>query len=277
MTDTPFSLQQDGPIARLTLCRPQKRNAMNGRFWRDLPPLVQGLSDAGKTRVLVIDAQGPHFTAGLDLALFASMQGGTDTAQAREAFAHRLAQMQSGFDALEAARFPVIAAIQGGCIGGGVDMVCACDIRLSTRDAFFRIEEINVGMMADLGTLQRLPKALPAGVVRKMAYAGSTLDAVRAHGLGFVNALYDTSESLCEGAMALAQTIAQKPPLAIAASKDCLNHARDHGVAQSLRYMRAVQAGVFSPGDILHSLEARAKGEAAQYADLAPLSPKTDS
>ena len=271
MSDTPFSLERDGAIARLTLSRPHKRNAMNARFWRDLPLLVQELSREGTVRALVIDAQGPHFTAGLDLALFADMQGSTGTPAGREAFTHRLAHMQGAFDALEQARFPVIAAIQGGCIGGGVDMVCACDVRLAAQDAFFRIEEINIGMMADLGTLQRLPKLLPAGVVRELAYGGRTLDAARAHALGFVNAVHDSPEALLEGALALAREIAQKPPLAVAASKDCLNHARDHGVAESLRYMRAVQAGVFAPDDIMAALQARARGEAPHYDDLDPL------
>ncbi len=268
MSDTPYQLSQNGPVARLTLSRPNKRNALNAAYWRDLPGCISDLSAAGQTRVLILDAQGPHFCAGIDLAMFAGMSGSTDNAQTREAFTYALAQMQSGFDALEAARFPVIAAIQGCCIGAGVDMVSACDIRLATRDAFFRIEEINVGMMADVGTLQRLPKMLPLGIVRELAFTGSTLDAERAHTLGFVNTVYDDHASVLAAVKEMAAQIAAKPPIAIAASKDCINHARDHGVAESMRYMRALQAGVFSPADILTAVTARAEGKVAEFANL---------
>ncbi len=268
MSDTPYRLTHKGPIARLTLTRPLKRNALNAAYWRDLPGCIADLSAAGKTRVLILDAEGPHFCAGIDLGMFVGMNGSTDDAEAREAFTHILQRMQSGFDALEAARFPVIAAIQGCCIGAGVDMTSACDIRLATRDAYFRIEEINVGMMADVGTLQRLPKVLPLGVVRELAYTGSTLDAERAHALGFVNALGDDHATVLTMADEMAAQIAQKPPIAIAASKDCINHARDHGVAESLRYMRAVQAGVFKPADIIKAVTARAEGKMAEFSDL---------
>ena len=119
MSDTPYRLTQDGPIARLTLTRPNKRNALNAAYWRDLPGCIADLSAAGKTRVLILDAKGPHFCAGIDLGMFAGMSGSTDDAETCEAFTDILHRMQSGFDALEAARFPVIAAIQGCCIGAG--------------------------------------------------------------------------------------------------------------------------------------------------------------
>ncbi len=268
MTDAPFHLVHTGGVARLTLCRPTKRNALGARFWSEFPEAVRGLSASGETRVLIIDSQGPHFTAGIDLALFAEMAGTTNNAIGREGFVHTLAQMQAGFDALEAARFPIIAAIQGGCIGGGVDLISACDIRLATRDAYFCIEEINVGMMADLGTLQRLPTLLPAGVVRELAFAGTKLMAERAYSLGLVNTLADDYEALLVLADEMAARIAQKPPLAIAASKDCLNHARDHGVAQSMRYMRAVQSGIFNPDDVLEAVSARAEGRVPNFDNL---------
>jgi enoyl-CoA hydratase/carnithine racemase len=268
MSDTPFCLMHEGQVARLTLIRPNKRNALNAAYWAEFPDCINSLSQKGETRALVLDAQGPHFCGGIDLGMFAAMGGSTDTAQAREAFVHTLQRMQSGFDALEAARFPVIAAIQGACIGAGVDMVSACDIRLATKDAFFRIEEINVGMMADVGTLQRLPKMLPLGVVRELAYTGATLSAERALALGFVNELCETHEDLLDRAGAMAEQIAQKPPIAIAASKDCINHARDHSVAESMRYMRALQAGVFNPSDIMDAITARSEGRPAAFANL---------
>jgi len=182
-----FRVTREGPITRLTLSRPDKRNSMIPSFWTDLPNVVRALSDAGQTRVLIIDAQGPAFTAGMDIAVFSGDSGlGVEDAHARERFLRAALRLQDSFTALEDARFPVIAAIQGACIGGGVDMVTACDLRFATADATFRIEEINIAMMADVGTLQRLPKLIPHGVARELAYTGASLSAERALKLGLL-------------------------------------------------------------------------------------------
>ncbi len=269
MSAPAFIIEQDGPIARLILNRPHKRNALNAPFWHDLPLAINALSQSGQTRVLIIEGKGPHFTAGLDLSMFGDMADAASGPNAREAFIHKLAHMQAGFDALENARFPVIAAVQGCCIGAGIDMISACDIRLATKDAYFRIEEINVGMAADVGTLQRLPKILADGVVRELAFTGDTLDAQRALTLGLVSALAEDTAAVSAMALEMAQRIAAKPPLAIAATKDALNHARDHGVAESLRYMRALQAGLFNTDDIMQALTARGAGKKADFEALA--------
>lgn len=272
MPNTPsFKITQDGPLARLKLCRPDKRNAMNAHFWREFPTAVTALSDAGKTRALIIEAEGPVFCAGLDISMFGNMVDVVSSAPKRETFTRALQTMQGAFDALENARFPVIAAIDGPCIGGAVDMIAACDLRYGSKRAEFRIEEINVGMMADLGTLQRLPKIMPAGLVKEMAYAGTTLDAERARESGLLNAVLDGRASLDAFVGEIAAAIAARPPLAITASKDAINHACDHGVAESMKYMRALQAGIFSPEDIMAAITARMESRSADFADLPPL------
>ncbi|PHR62731.1 MAG: enoyl-CoA hydratase [Robiginitomaculum sp.] len=278
MTDTiSFQLDANGPIARLTLCRPKKRNAMNRHFWAEFPKAIRALSDAGKTRVLVIDAQGPIFCAGLDISMFGEMGSSTSGPTAREGFRHVLHTMQSGFVALDNARFPVIAALQGPCIGGGVDLISACDLRYGTPNAEIRIEEINVGMMADLGTLQRLPKLIAPGLVRELAFTGNTMSAEQGKACGLLNAVLPDEEALQAHVNQIAEAIAAKPPVAIAATKDSLNHARDHGTDETLRYMRALQAGLFAPEDIINAIAARMEGRTADFDALPPLSPESHS
>jgi len=267
-----FVLKQSGAIARITLNRSKKRNALNWHFWTEFPKTIRALSDSGQTRVLLIDATGPVFCAGIDLAMFSDMGSSVKTAHDREAFRHILAQMQSGFDALEAARFVVIAAIQGPCLGGGVDLISACDLRYGTTNAEFRIEEINVGMMADLGTLQRLPKLISPALVAELAYTGASMDAKQAVVCGLLNAQFAEARQLASHVNAIAETIAEKPPLAIAATKDAILHARDHSVAETMRYMRALQAGIFQPQDIEAAITARINKQTPAFDDLTKLS-----
>lgn len=264
----------DAGVAHLRLNRPERLNALGREFWHELPRAIRGLDVEGGTRVAVISSTGKHFTAGMDLSLF---QGGdalsTDTVAARERFRQQLAVLQESFNVVARARFPVIAAVQGGCIGGGVDLVTACCLRYATRDAYFSIHEINLGMMADVGTLQRLPKQLPEAVVRELAYTGERLPAERAERLGFVNGLYDDLPALVEGALAVARRIAAKAPVAVAASKEMISYSRDHAVADSFAYLNALQPGIFSIEDIARAVAAQKAGGSADFADLAPIKP----
>jgi enoyl-CoA hydratase len=180
-------------------------------------------------------------------------------------------RLQESFTCLERARVPVLAAIQGGCIGGGVDMVSACDMRYATADAFFCIQEINIGMTADVGTLQRLPKIVPEGVVRELAYTGRRMTAARAREVGLVNEVFPDHASLLDGVLAIADEIAQKSPLAIWGSKEMMNYARDHSVADSLNYIATWQTGMFQPGDMMESFAARQEKRAPRFPDLLPV------
>ena len=265
-----FELQVEGKVAHLKMSRPERRNAMAAAFWTELPAIVRELDASGKVRALVLSSTGPHFCAGLDLSLFQSADiASAATPEGRLRFRRELERLQSSLSALAEARFPVIAAIQGGCIGGGVDLASACCLRYATRDAWFVIQEINLGMMADVGTFNRVPKQLPEAVVRELGYTGDRLGAERAERLGFVNGLFDSHEALVAGALAVAQRIAAKAPVAIAATKQMISFTRDHSVAESFEYLNALQPGIFSIEDIRRTVVA--KGGAAEYADLPAL------
>jgi enoyl-CoA hydratase len=260
-----FELAIEGKVAHLKLSRPERRNAMARAFWSELPAIVRELDAGGKVRALLLSSTGPHFCAGIDLKM---LGGGMETSSVaeRQQFRVKLESLQTSLSALAEARFPVIAAVQGGCIGGGVDMVGACCLRYATRDAYFVIQEINIGMMADVGTFNRLPKQLPEAVIRELGYTGDRLPAERAERLGFVNGLFDSHEALVAGALAVAQRIAEKPPVAVAATKQMIAYTRDHSVAESYAYLNALQPAVFSADDIKRSLLAR--GGPVEYADL---------
>ena len=172
---------------------------------------------------------------------------------------------------LESARFPVIAAIQGGCIGGGLDLVAACDIRYATAEAFFCVQEINVGMAADLGTLQRLPKLIPDGVARELSYTGRRMEAARAREVGLVNEVYEDAEATLEAALATAREIAAQAPAAIWGTKEAINFTRDHAVSESLEAMATWQAGMFRPQDVQEAMVARRKRRKPEFGDLPPI------
>jgi enoyl-CoA hydratase len=249
-----FELETAGGVAHLKLSRPERRNAMTPAFWRELPEIVRGL----EARALVLSSTGPHFCAGLDVSMFGSGALTTENVAARKIFRDKLEELQASLNALAEARFPVIAAVQGGCIGGGVDMATACCLRYATRDAWFVIQEINLGMMADVGTFNRMPKQLPEAVVRELGYTGDRLTAERAERLGFVNGLFDTHEQLVAGALEIGRRIAAKAPVAVAATKQMISYTRDHSVAESFAYLNALQPAIFDIEEIRRALAKKA-------------------
>lgn len=271
---TCFALTRDGGVAHLVLDRPEALNAMNAAFWRELPAIVGALDAEGGTRALVISSTGRHFSAGMDLSLFGEGADlDTSDTMARERFRQQLRALQRVFETIAQARFPVLAAVHGGCIGGAVDLVTACCLRYATHDAFFAIQEIAIGMMADVGTLQRLPKQLPEAVVRELAYTGDRLPAARAERLGFVNGLFDSHEALVAGTLEVARRIASRAPLAVAASKEMISYARDHPVADAFAMLNALQPGIFDPADIRTAIAAQRAGTQPRFADLPPIRP----
>jgi enoyl-CoA hydratase len=246
-----FELKVEGGVAHLVMNRPERRNAMTLAFWRELPQIVRGLD----VRAMVLSSTGPHFTAGLDVTVFGSSALGTEGVEGRKQFRKKLEELQDSFHALAHAPFPVIAAVQGGCIGGGVDMVTACCLRYATRDAWFVIQEINLGMMADVGTFNRMPKQLPEAVVRELGYTGDRLPAERAERLGFVNGLFESHDTLVAGALEVARRIAAKAPVAVAATKRMISYTRDHSVAESFEYLNALQPAIFDIEEIKRALK----------------------
>ncbi|MFT5203081.1 MAG: enoyl-CoA hydratase [Candidatus Aldehydirespiratoraceae bacterium] len=273
---TCFELEESEGVAHLRLSRPDAYNSMIPAFWSELPEIISELSDSGRVRAVVLSSTGKHFSAGMDLSVFGggdgdSVEGGVDIKERgrqRAAFRYNVLHLQQSFSILEQARMPVLAAIQGGCIGGAVDMVTAADCRYATADAFFCIQEINIGMTADVGTLQRLPKLIPEGIVRELAYTGRRMSADQALGYGLVNQVFEDPDSMLSGVHEIAAEIASKSPLAVHGTKEMVLYTRDHSVEDSLKYIAAWQTGMFQPGDMAETFVAKSEGREPKFEDL---------
>jgi len=267
-----FSLSTENHIAHLVLNQPQGLNTMGPTFWRELDEVLTELNKSAQARVLVISSTGKHFSAGMALETFSgAIQMDDQSPEGRAAVFDLLTDMQATFTKLETLRVPVLAAIQGGCIGGAVDMVTACCIRYATADTFFCIQEINIGMVADVGTLQRLPKLIPLAVVKELAYTGRRLTAQKALAYGLVNEVFDTPQAMLAAAMRCAGEIASKPPVAIWGTKQAVHYARDHSVDESLRQMGWLQGAIWSNRHVMEAVQALKGKRAADFPALQPL------
>jgi enoyl-CoA hydratase len=274
-----FDVSVKDRIAHIVMSRPEKRNSMIPEFWDELPRIVQEIDDEARARVIVISSTGPHFSSGLDVTAFAPDAGlgglaGAEAARARRQAGARFYQMvrhmQRTFTCLEECRLPVLAAIQGGAIGGGVDLVTACDMRYATEDAFLTIFEINIGMTADVGTFPRIVKLLPEGVVRELAYTGRRMPASEAQALGLVNRVYPGQQQMLDGVMEVAREIASKPPLAVYGCKRMINYARDHSTADGLDYIGIWNASMLQPEEMAEAMRANAEKRPGDFVDLPP-------
>jgi enoyl-CoA hydratase len=266
-----FALTEQDHVAHLVLNRPQALNTMGPVFWRELDEVLTRLHREGSARALVVSSTGKHFSAGMALDTFGDALLDDRSPEGRAAVADVVAELQTTFTKLETLRIPVIAAIHGGCVGGAVDLVTACCIRYATADAFFCIQEINIGMVADVGTLQRLPKLVPLGVVKELAYTGRRLSAQRALAFGLVNEVFDTQEAMLAAARQCAQEIAAKPPVAIWGTKQVIHYARDHSVDDALKQMGWVQGAIWSNAHVREAIAASKDKRAGDFPPLAPL------
>ena len=274
-----LEVKQEGHIAHVVLNRPDAMNSMIPEFWTELPAAIREIDDEGNARVIVISSTGKHFSAGMDLSVFLNMKEDFkgDPSRRAERMRRMVMLLQDTFTAIEQARMPVIGAVQGGAIGGAVDLLSACDMRYCTQDAFFTIKETQLGMTADVGTLQRLPKLIPIGIVKELAYTGRNFGAAEAQQLGFVNQVFDDQESLLDAVMKIAQQIAMNSPLAVSGTKTMINYAVEHTVAESLTYMATWQAGMFQMEDVFKAMEAQKTKTLPEYPPLYPAIKKMNS
>ena len=269
-----FTVDVADHVASLVLSRPDELNTMSRDFWVELGEVLEEINKNSEVRVVVMSSTGKHFCAGMDLSAFSNgvdnIPDGKkpDHARIGEAVYRVAKELQGYISSVEKIRVPVIAAIQGGCIGGAVDLVTACDIRLASKDAFFCIQEINIGMAADVGTLQRLPKIIPDSKMREMAYTGRRMYADEAKETGLVSDTYESQEEMLAAANELAKVIASKSPVAIYGLKAVMNYSRDHSVSEGLEYNALWSGAMLSQKDMTEAITANMEKRDATFNDL---------
>lgn len=260
----------DNHVGHIQLARPEAMNTMVPAFWFELPAAVGELDASGDVRAIVISSTGKHFSAGMDLSVFMNLAKSfqADPARRAEKMRRQVLELQHSFNVLESVRVPVLAAVQGGAIGGAVDLLCACDMRYATRDAYFTVKETQLGMTADLGTLQRLPKLIPMGVAKELAYTGRAFNADEALSVGFINQIFDDQQRLLDGVFDIARQIAANSPVAVSGTKQMINYAIDHSIQDSLEYMATWQSGMFQMEDVQTAMQAQKQRQSPSYEPL---------
>jgi len=259
MTYKTLTVSLDRHIATVRLNRPDKANAMNADMWQEIRQAFRWVDETPDARVAILEGEGKIFTAGIDLemmmGLAPSIQNDCE-ARMRENLRRLILDLQDTLSSLERCRKPVLAAIHGGCIGGGIDMITCADMRYCSADAYFTIKEIDIGMTADVGTLQRLPRLIGEGMARELAYTGRRVTAAEAREMRLVNQVFDSREALQAGVRELAATIAAKSPLAIRGTKEMITYARDHSVADGLNYIATWNAAMLLGDDVQEAMMA---------------------
>jgi len=258
-------------VAVVRLNRPDKANAMNAAMWQDIRKAFTWIDEQAEARVAIIEGEGKHFTSGIDLqmmmGLLPQIKNDCD-GRTRENLRRVILDMQDTLTSIERCRKPVLAAIHGACVGGGIDLITCTDMRYCSADAYFTIKEIDIGMTADVGTLQRLPKLLGSqGLVRELAYTGRKVDATEAREIGLVNKVYDTREALQAGVREMAALIATKSPLSIRGTKEMLNYSRDHSVADGLNYIATWNAAMLMSNDLTAAMMAGMSKQTPEFKD----------
>jgi enoyl-CoA hydratase/carnithine racemase len=260
----------EGAVATITLDRPDRANAIDMAMWHEIREAMRWLDETAAARVAIIVGAGKQFCSGIDLALLAAVRERIADAcegRTREKLRQLIRDLQDTLTAIERCRKPVIAAVHGACIGAGVDLVTACDIRLCSADALFAVREIDVGMTADVGTLQRLPRLVGEGMARELAYTGRGVDGREAALVRLVNRCFETREDLLAGASELAATIAAKSPLAVRGTKEMITYARDHPVADALNYVATWNAAMLLSADLPEAIGAAHERRKPEFRD----------
>ncbi len=263
-----LDLAVENHVAEVFLNRGDKANSMNAAMWRELQACFEWLDGEPDVRVVILAGHGKHFCAGIDLAMLAGTHGeDLEPSRRAEALRRHILSLQDNLSAIEQCRKPVIAAIHNTCIGGGIDMVTCADMRFASEDAWFSVREVDIGMAADVGTLQRLPKLVPYGIACELAYTGRNVGAQEAQQMGLVNRVFSDRETLLKEVRAMAANIAAKSPLAVRGSKEMLLFSRDHSVREGLNYVATWNAGMLSAQDLREGMAAQMEKRSATYDD----------
>lgn len=267
---TTLSLNLAEGIAEIRLNRPDKSNAMNEAMWQEIRQAFNWVDATPEARVAILSGEGKNFCAGIDLTMLGSIQqriAHPDGARSRETLRRLILDLQDCLSSIERCRKPVIAAIQGACVGGGLDLVTCCDMRYASTDAIFSIKEIDLAMVADVGTLQRLPHLIGQGLSRELAYTGRNIDAEEAEKIGLINRVFVTKTALTAAVREIAQNIASKSPLAIRGIKEVMNFSRDHSVADGLNFVATWNAALLLSGDLNECISAQREKRMPRFAD----------
>lgn len=257
-------------ICDVRLNRGDRANALNEAMWRELRTAFQWADATDAVRVVILSGAGRNFCAGIDLAMLggiATTVAHADPARGREKLRRVILDLQDCLTGIERCRKPVLAAIHGACVGGAVDLIACCDMRYAVADARFSVREIDIGMTADVGSLQRLPRLMPDGVVRELAYTGRDFDGAEARVMGLVNRVFDSPEALLVGVREIAASIAAKSPLAIRGAKEMLNYARDHSVADGLNYVATWNSAMLMSADLDEAMAAMREKRGPKFGD----------
>jgi enoyl-CoA hydratase len=248
-----LTLSVEGGIATLRLSRPEKLNAMNAAMWNDIRSAFRYVDETPEIRVAILEGEGKAFTAGIDLQMMlgvgAEVRDDCD-GRTRENLRRVILDLQDTLTSLERCRKPVLAAVHGACVGGGIDLISCADMRYCSADAWFTIKEIDIGMVADVGTLQRLPRLIGEGMARELAYTARKFDAAEAKEMRLVNRVFESPEALRAGVREIAAQIAAKSPLSVRGVKEMITYARDHSVADGLNYVATWNAAMLMSADL---------------------------
>jgi enoyl-CoA hydratase len=264
-----FVVELNGNVAHVQINRPEKINAMNAAFWTEIIDIFQWIDDTDAVRAVVLSGAGKHFSSGIDLMMLASVANdlGKDVGRNARLLRRKILELQASFNAVDNCRKPVLAAIQGYCIGGAIDLISACDMRYAAEDAQFSIKEIDIGMAADVGTLQRLPRIIGDGMLRELAYTGRMFGAEEARSIGLVNRVYADHDSLLAGVLEIARDIAAKSPIAVTGTKAMISYMRDHTVNDGLEYVATWNSAMLQSNDLRVAIAAHMSKQTPEFVD----------
>lgn len=264
-----FCVELKDKIAHVQINRPDKLNAMNADFWTEIIDVFRWADETDEVRVVVLSGAGKHFSAGIDLAMLGQLasQMGPDPARNADLMRRRISELQASFNAVDNCRKPVLAAVHGYCLGGGIDLITACDMRYATADAQLSIREVDMGLAADVGTLQRLPRIIGDGLARELAYTARTISGEEARQIGLVNRTYADYDALISGVFEIAAEIASKSPVAVRGTKRMLSYMRDHSIADGLEYVATWNSTMLQSADVRVAMAAFMSKQKPDFAD----------